>query len=130
MIEWTDTFETLQLRSSIVQLVDEFSRRYFEWSKREVIGKDWSIFKVKYEFNSYYVYDLEDIYTAIYYKIPLEIVLRYYEEKNEKINLKIFYIKPVETLKTISGALPSGEAYAAIYGADFYFKKRFFPENK
>ena len=93
MIEWIDTFETLQLRSSIVQLVDEFSRRYFEWSKWEVIGKDWSIFKVKYEFKSYYVYNLEDIYTAIYYKIPLEIVLRWYEERNEKINLKIFYIR-------------------------------------
>lgn len=93
MIEWIDTFETLQLRSSIVQLVDEFSRRYFEWWEWEEVWISWSIFKVKYEFNSYYVYDLEDIYTAIYYKIPLEIVLRYYEEKNEKINLKIFYIR-------------------------------------
>lgn len=93
MIEWMDTFETLQLRSSIIQLVDEFSRRYFKWSEREEIWISWSILWVKYEFDSYYVYNLEDIYTAIYYQIPLEIVLRYYEEKNEKINLKIFYIR-------------------------------------
>lgn len=93
MIEWIDTFETLQLRSSIVQLVDEFSRRYFEWWEWEEVWISWLIFKVKYEFNSYYVYDLEDIYTAIYYNIPLEIVIRYYEERNEKINLKIFYIR-------------------------------------
>lgn len=39
--------------------------------------------------------------------------------------LKIFHIKPVETLKTISGALPSGEAYAAIYGAEGLFNYSF-----
>jgi hypothetical protein len=93
MIEWIDTFETLQLRSSIVQLVDEFSRRYFEWWEWEEVWISWSILKVKYEFNSYYVYDLEDIYTAIYYKIPLEIVLRWYEERDNRINLKTFYIR-------------------------------------
>ncbi len=39
--------------------------------------------------------------------------------------LKIFHIKPVETLKNISGALPSGEAYAAIYGAEGLFNYSF-----
>ena len=39
--------------------------------------------------------------------------------------LKIFHIKPVEVVKTVSGALPSGEAYAAIYGAEGLFNYSF-----
>ena len=39
--------------------------------------------------------------------------------------LKTFHIKPVESVKTISGALPSGEAYAAIYGAEGLFNYSF-----
>jgi hypothetical protein len=39
--------------------------------------------------------------------------------------LKSFHIKPVESVKTISGALPSGEAYAAIYGAEGLFNYSF-----
>ena len=39
--------------------------------------------------------------------------------------LKNFHIKPVESVKTISGALPSGEAYAAIYGAEGLFNYSF-----
>ena len=39
--------------------------------------------------------------------------------------LKTFHIKPVEAVKTISGALPSGEAYAAIYGAEGLFNYSF-----
>ena len=39
--------------------------------------------------------------------------------------LKTFHIKPVDAVKTISGALPSGEAYAAIYGAEGLFNYSF-----
>ena len=39
--------------------------------------------------------------------------------------LKTFHIKPVDVVKTISGALPSGEAYAAIYGAEGLFNYSF-----
>ena len=39
--------------------------------------------------------------------------------------LKIFHIKPFEVVKTVSGALPSGEAYAAIYGAEGLFNYSF-----
>ena len=39
--------------------------------------------------------------------------------------LKTFHIKPVESVKTISGALPSGEAYAAIYGSEGLFNYSF-----
>lgn len=39
--------------------------------------------------------------------------------------LKIFHIKPVSVLKTVSGTLPSGEAYASIYGADGLFDYSF-----
>ena len=39
--------------------------------------------------------------------------------------LKTFHIKPLESVKTISGALPSGEAYAAIYGAEGLFNYSF-----
>ena len=39
--------------------------------------------------------------------------------------LKTFHIKPVESVKNISGALPSGEAYAAIYGAEGLFNYSF-----
>ena len=39
--------------------------------------------------------------------------------------LKTFHIKPVESVKTISGALPSGEAYAAIYDAEGLFNYSF-----
>ena len=39
--------------------------------------------------------------------------------------LKTFHIKPVDSVKTISGTLPSGEAYAAIYGAEGLFNYSF-----
>lgn len=39
--------------------------------------------------------------------------------------LKIFQIKPVSVQKTISGTLPSGEAYASIYGAQGLFDYSF-----
>ena len=39
--------------------------------------------------------------------------------------LKTFHIRPVESVKTVSGALPSGEAYAAIYGAQGLFDYSF-----
>ena len=39
--------------------------------------------------------------------------------------LKSFHIKPVEIKKTVSGALPSGEAYASIYKADGLFNYSF-----
>ena len=39
--------------------------------------------------------------------------------------LKSFQIKPVDVQKTISGCLPSGEAYASIYGAEGLFNYSF-----
>ena len=39
--------------------------------------------------------------------------------------LKTFHIKPVNAVKTISGVLPSGAAYAAIYGAQGLFDYSF-----
>ena len=39
--------------------------------------------------------------------------------------LKTFQIKPVNVQKTIAGALPSGEAYASIYGAEGLFNYSF-----
>ncbi len=39
--------------------------------------------------------------------------------------LKTFQIKPVSLQKTVSGTLPSGEAYAAIYNADKLFDYSF-----
>ena len=39
--------------------------------------------------------------------------------------LKTFHIKPVNVQKTVSGTLPSGKAYAAIYGADGLFDYSF-----
>ena len=39
--------------------------------------------------------------------------------------LKTFQIKPLNTTKTITGALPSGEAYAAIYNAEGLFNYSF-----
>ena len=39
--------------------------------------------------------------------------------------LKIFQIKPVSVEKTVSGTLPSGEAYASIYGAQGLFDYTF-----
>lgn len=39
--------------------------------------------------------------------------------------LKIFQIKPVSTQKTVSGTLPSGEAYASIYNAEGLFNYSF-----
>ena len=40
-------------------------------------------------------------------------------------SLKIFQIKPVSVQKTVSGTLPSGEAYASIYGAQGLFDYSF-----
>lgn len=88
-----DTFETLQLRSSIAQLVDEFSVQYFEWRDWEEI---WSVewwLPYNFEFDNYYVYSLNDIYTALYYKMSKEIVIRWYEERDNRINLKTFYLR-------------------------------------
>ncbi len=39
--------------------------------------------------------------------------------------LKIFQIKPLNTQKTVSGTLPSGEAYASIYNAEKLFDYSF-----
>ena len=39
--------------------------------------------------------------------------------------VKLFHIKPVNVQKTISGALPSGEAYASIYNAEGLFDYSF-----
>ena len=39
--------------------------------------------------------------------------------------LKTFHIKPVNVQKTVSGTLPSGKAYAAVYGADGLFDYSF-----
>ena len=39
--------------------------------------------------------------------------------------LKTFQIKPLNTTKTITGSLPSGEAYASIYGAEGLFNYSF-----
>ena len=39
--------------------------------------------------------------------------------------LKTFHIKPVDSIKTINGTLPSGDAYAAIYGAEGLFDYSF-----
>ena len=39
--------------------------------------------------------------------------------------LKSFQIKPVNSKKTITGTLPSGDAYASIYGADGLFNYSF-----
>ncbi len=40
-------------------------------------------------------------------------------------SLKTFVIKPVSVQKTVNGTLPSGEAYASIYGADGLFDYSF-----
>ena len=40
-------------------------------------------------------------------------------------SLKIFQIKPLSVQKTVSGTLPSGEAYASIYGAQGLFDYSF-----
>jgi len=37
---------------------------------------------MKFEFDEYYVYSLEEIYLALYYEMSEEIVLRWYEEKD------------------------------------------------
>ena len=39
--------------------------------------------------------------------------------------IKLFHIKPFEALKTVSGSLPSGQAYASIYGAEGLFDYSF-----
>lgn len=39
--------------------------------------------------------------------------------------IKLFHIKPINVQKTISGALPSGEAYASIYNAEGLFDYSF-----
>ena len=39
--------------------------------------------------------------------------------------LKTFHIKPVSVVKTVSGTLPSGEAYASIFNADRLFDYSF-----
>lgn len=83
----------LQLKSSIAQLVDEFSERYFDKVWWEAVGvNEWMIPEI-FEFCEYYVYSLEDIYTAMYYQMSKEIVIRWYEERSWNINLKTFYIR-------------------------------------
>lgn len=88
-----ETFEMLQLKSSISQLVDEFSEKYFDKVDREAVSvNEWMIPEI-FEFCEYYVYSLEDIYTAMYYQMSKEIVIRWYEERDNSINLKTFYIR-------------------------------------
>ena len=48
---------------------------------------------MKFEFDEYYVYSLEEIYLALYYNMSKEIVIRWYEEKDKRIDLMIFYIR-------------------------------------
>jgi hypothetical protein len=48
---------------------------------------------MKFEFDEYYVYSLDEIYLALYHNMSKEIVLRWYEEKDKRIDLMIFYIR-------------------------------------
>lgn len=88
-----ETFEMIQLCSSIIQIVDLFSDKYFWWRKREVVNREEGKLPMKFEFDEYYVYSLDEIYLALYHDISKEIVLRWYEEKDKRIDLMIFYIR-------------------------------------
>jgi hypothetical protein len=86
--------ELFHLRTSIANLVDEFSKQYMNNSSwHEVWHIEWTI-PYNFEFQEYYVFCLADIFTTMYYEIPKSVLLERYELRiPRQISLKNFYLE-------------------------------------
>lgn len=81
------------LKTSICNLVDTFSHIYLSNSSwEEEWYSEWQLPSL-FRFWDYYVFSLADIYTALHFQIPKEILLKRYELENPKrINLINYFI--------------------------------------
>lgn len=77
------------------EIVEKFCRKYF-YTCVETWNNEWML--CCYEFDNYFVFRFDEIYTAIFFDIPEEILIEWYDS-NRKYNLKNFYFKKRENEK-------------------------------
>lgn len=90
--------ECLQVNNAITWLVDKFAKTYY-WDDFQIQWIDWEDDCLHYNLKINDDYrNIDEIYTALRYNIPKEILFKYYEERLDKaikketfMNLKNFY---------------------------------------
>lgn len=91
--------ECLQVNNAITRLVDKFAKTYY-WDDFQIQRIDWEDDCLHYnlQINDDY-WNIDEIYTALRYDIPKEILFKYYDERLDKAlkhetmpNLKNFYL--------------------------------------
>ena len=78
----------------ILDFVDAFNNQYFKWQKCNQMEYLWWYMPYHREFDNYYIFSLDEMYTAMYFDISKETLIeRYnYNTVNGKINLA-YYIR-------------------------------------
>ena len=89
----------LTLNNSILYLVDEFWKKYYgdDFQMSRVERQDEEL-HYNFEMNQGY-WNIDEVYTALWYDIPKKILFKYYDERLDKAlkhevmpNLKNFYL--------------------------------------
>ena len=91
--------ECLQVNNAITRLVDKYAKTYY-WEEFQIQRIDWEDDCLHYnlQINDDY-WNIDEIYTALWFDIPKKILFKYYDERLDKAlkhevmpNLKNFYL--------------------------------------
>lgn len=90
--------ECLQVNNAITRLVDTFWKKYYNWDFQiSWIDREDDCLHYNLQINDDY-WNIDEIYTALWFDIPKKILFKYYDERLDKAlkhetmpNLKNFY---------------------------------------
>lgn len=86
-------FKPIQIfTNSIFNFVDAFNEKYFKWKEFRQMEYLWWYMPMNFEFDDYYIFSIDEIYSAMYYDIERETLIEYYNKNsvNEHKNLMQF----------------------------------------
>lgn len=68
--------------NSIYNFVEAFKEKYFKWKEFRNMEYIWWYMPTNFEFDDYYIFSIDEIYTAMYYDLEREILIEYYNKNS------------------------------------------------
>ena len=66
--------------NSIYNFVEAFNEKYFKWKEFRNMEYIWWYMPMNFEFDDYYIFSIDEIYSAMYYDIDRETLIERYNK--------------------------------------------------